>query len=180
MLIQEYRQHWAVDFLAIKTVISAVLRHKSVTIEHIGSTAVPGLAAKPIIDIDLVIRHPEEFAPIKSKLEALGYYHNGDQGIPDREVFKRRAADLKHPVLDVIPHHLYVCPFDSEELQRHLLFRDYLIKNPAARRQYADLKFEIAKIAGQDRKLYAKLKETRAREFILAGLEQAKKGRPPE
>lgn len=165
MLLQDYQDEWPAQFQQIREVLQEVLAAHCQSIEHIGSTSVPGLAAKPIIDIDIVYKNPTDFAGIKSALEKLGYYHNGNQGIKDRAVFKRNNGE-KHPVLDQIPHHLYACPSTSEELNRHLLFRNYLRKNPAARAQYQALKHQIATTAGQDRKRYAQLKEEQARSMI--------------
>jgi GrpB-like predicted nucleotidyltransferase (UPF0157 family) len=166
MLIQEYQKSWIEDFNAIRNVIEKALLHLSVSIEHVGSTAVAKLAAKPIIDIDVVLRKHEEAEEVKTRLENIGYWHAGNQGIAGREVFKRNKTTDWHAVLDSIVHHLYVCPADSKELQKHILFRDYLIANEAARIQYQNLKYEIAATANQDRKKYAQLKEERARSFI--------------
>lgn len=166
MLIQPYHKSWEKDFILIKEIIIDLLGESYLEIEHIGSTAVPGLAAKPIIDIDLVYHQIDEFDKIKEGLESLGYYHNGNQGIPQREVFKRNKKSHYHEVLDGIDHHLYVCPANSPELKRHLLFRDYLRTHDDVREEYEDLKYEIARIAQQDKKVYAKLKEEMAREFI--------------
>ena len=165
MLIQRYRKSWGDDFSSISAVIYEFLYGVGISIEHIGSTAVPGLAAKPIIDIDIVHVRSEEFQNVKKGLAEAGYYHAGDQGINGREVFKRREGGL-HPILDTIKHHLYVCQENSAELKRHILFRDYLIANSDARKAYQHLKEQIAKEANQDLKKYAELKELRARSFI--------------
>lgn len=168
MLIQEYRESWIEDFKAIKSVINDALMNLniSISIEHIGSTAVPKLAAKPIIDIDIIFENNVPFESVKKGLEKIGYYHNGNQGIANREVFKRKNGCSKHQILDTITHHLYVCPVDSEELQRHITFRNYLIVNESARTEYQQLKYEIAAAANQDKKQYAALKEVKARTFI--------------
>lgn len=165
MLIQEYNKSWIEDFNKISHVLNKSLINLIVSIEHIGSTSVPNLAAKPIIDIDIIIKNYASFSVVKSVLENIGYYHNGNQGIENREVFKR-AKLLNHKVLDSIPHHLYVCPTDSAELKRHLLFRDYLRENTDAKIEYQNLKFRIAEESNQDRKKYADLKELKAAEFF--------------
>lgn len=166
MLIQKYQEVWVDDFLALKSVFEDHLTTSEITIEHIGSTSIQGLAAKPIIDIDLIYEASAAFEEIKISLESLGYYHNGDQGISGREVFKRGKQLERHVILDTIRHHLYVCQKDSEGLQRHLAFRNYLRANDNKRSEYEKLKYEIADLANQDRKEYAKLKEEMAREFI--------------
>lgn len=166
MLLQPYNTEWAMHFNAIKTVLDKALQPLTIEIEHVGSTAVPYLAAKPIIDIDIVFNEAiTNFTSIKNKIEAVGYYHNGNQGIADREVFKRKPL-AHHSILDTISHHLYVCSSNSKELQKHLTFRDHLRNNEADRNAYQALKFTIAIAANQDRKLYAALKETQATAFI--------------
>ncbi len=166
MLIEQYNESWPEDFTAICKILNEALLDLNITFEHIGSTSIPGLAAKPIIDIDIVYNLPDEFEKIRSELEKIGYYHNGNQGIVDREVFKRNNTANKYQVLDSIAHHLYVCPVNSKELQRHILFRDHLLKNEAARNQYQTMKYKIAEAAEQDRKKYALLKEIKTSSFI--------------
>lgn len=170
MLIQPYNPAWPHQLNQIREVIEPALSGLDYEIEHVGSTAVPNLAAKAIIDIDIIFEGTGQFAGIKAGLEQLGYYHNGDQGIPDREAFKRRAGE-EHPVLDEISHHLYVCVKGCAALQRHLVFRDHLRKNPEACRTYAQMKYEIAAKVQQDRKAYAVLKEETVNDFIDAILE---------
>jgi GrpB-like predicted nucleotidyltransferase (UPF0157 family) len=166
VLIETYNTKWVTHFNAIKTVLDNALQPLPIIIEHVGSTAVPLLAAKPIIDIDIVFNEATcNFSNIKSKLASIGYYHNGNQGIVDREVFKRKLL-ARHPILDTISHHLYVCSSNSKELQKHLTFRDHLRNNEADRNTYQALKLTIAEAAKQDKKLYAALKETQAAAFI--------------
>ena len=173
MFIQEYSSQWPADFQRIKTILADALTGISITIEHVGGTAVPGLAAKPIIDIDIVLTDRKDFETIKERLAQIGYYHNGDQGIADRDVFKRTGELTLHNVLDRIAHHLYVCSIDSEELKRHLLFRDYLSTHAAARNEYQQLKQQLAEEANNDRKRYAQLKEEKAKAFIESILAKA-------
>lgn len=158
MLIHPYSATWITHFESIKNVLDEALQGLQVNIEHVGSTAVPGLAAKPIIDIDIVFQHTTSFIEIKQALEAIGYFHNGNQGIEDREVFKR-IESAQHEVLDAIRHHLYVCSAESPALERHLVTRDYLRLNEKARAEYQQLKYDLAEKAGQDQKKYATLKE---------------------
>ncbi len=175
MLLQEHKQSWVEDFNNLRGVIHEALEGLQISIEHVGSTAVPGLAAKPIIDIDIALDPAVKFDEIKIRLEKIGYRYNGNQGITDREVFKRNSTIMPHKVLDKIGHHLYVCPAHSEELQKHLLFRNYLLANKKAREEYQSLKYELAKEAGDDRKLYAQLKETKATKIIHIIIEMASK-----
>jgi GrpB-like predicted nucleotidyltransferase (UPF0157 family) len=174
MLIQEYKESWGDDFNEIKQILTEALINLKISIEHVGSTSVPKLAAKPIIDIDIVYDTPVAFEDIKKRLEKIGYFNNGNQGIPHREVFKRAKTGVEKGVLEGIVHHLYVCPTDSEEFQNHILFRDYLRENNTARVQYQNLKYAIADEANHDKKKYAELKEVKASPFINGVIEHAK------
>lgn len=173
MLIIEYNAVWIIHFEKIKEKLLATLLDLSVNIEHVGSTAVPLLAAKPIIDIDIIYHESSDFERIKNNLEAIGYFHNGNQGVDGREVFKRNGNE-KDEILDKIVHHLYVCKYDSAELHRHILFRDYLRRHDIARDFYQNLKYEIVKEAKGDRKKYASIKEIKATSFINFIIELSK------
>ncbi|GAB4420021.1 MAG: GrpB family protein [Bacteroidia bacterium] len=175
MLIVEYQASWAADFGEIRRVLADALAGLAIRVEHVGSTAVRGLAAKPIIDIDVVYEVQADWSDIVRRLAALGYRHNGDQGIAGREVFKRDHD--RHPVLDSISHHLYVCHEGSAELEQHLAFRDYLADHEATRQAYAELKYEIAAMAHQDKTIYAALKAELARDFIASVLARAAEAR---
>lgn len=166
MLLIEHQEKWSTDFEQIKQLLlNQLTTYAEIQIEHVGSTAVSGLIAKPIIDIDLIYFSESDFIPINEGLQEIGYYHNGNQGIEGREVFKRTSEE-NHPTLDSIKHHLYICYEGSDELKRHLLFRDKLRKDNELAKEYAELKLHLAARANQDRKVYAQLKETEARAFF--------------
>ena len=116
-------------------------------VEHIGSTAVPGLAAKPIVDVDVVIRPDTALSDVTERLATLGYVHLGDLGIAGREAF-RAAPDLPK-------HHLFVCAAGSAALQAHLTLRDALRADPALADAYGALKHELAERFRDDRDSYA-------------------------
>ncbi len=166
MLIQPYNPKWTIDFLNIKEIIDENIDYVNIEIEHIGSTSIPGLAAKNIIDIDIIYFDEDQFHQVVSGLNLIGYKHVGDQGIVGREVFKREPSKEPHKVLDKIRHHLYVCHFQNVELKRHLLFRDYLRTHEKERNEYQKLKLKIAEMSGQDRKEYARMKENIAKDFV--------------
>ena len=165
-LIQPYHPDWKKQFDVIQKILKECLKDSILTIEHVGSTSVVGLAAKAIIDIDIVYESAEHFDIIKHRLDLLGYYHNGNQGIPQREAFKRKKGIVSTSVLDTIPHHLYACPTDSPELKRHLSFRNFLRNNDWARDEYTSIKMDIAQQTNQDKEIYSSLKESVATPFI--------------
>ena len=167
MLIQQYDSRWKTQYELVVGAISRVTRGLDVRFEHVGSTSVPGLGSKPILDIDIVYIGDETFRDLTGRLAQIGYYHNGNQGVPGREAFKRNPNSPKHGVLDTIRHHLYACSADSAELARHIGFRDFLRENEWARIEYEELKQAIASQAYQDHKTYAAIKEQSARGFIV-------------
>jgi GrpB-like predicted nucleotidyltransferase (UPF0157 family) len=169
VLVEPYNPEWPRWFTQIQAVLYRNLAGTYHGIEHVGSTAVPGMTAKPIIDIDVVQREGM-FDDITQRLKALGYYHNGDQGVPEREVFKLEDDSLR----SVLPaHHLYVCPPDSAELRRHLAFRDYLRANPSAVEQLSALKLAVAAKVGDDRDAYQQGKAWLVKEQLAAALHAA-------
>ena len=144
--IVDYDPAWPDAFAGISQAVAAALGPLALRIEHVGSTAVPGLGAKPIIDIDVVIESPRLLPRVVEALSALGYIHEGDGGIPGREAFGREGAAVPADGSgrEWPDHHLYVCPGDSEELRRHLRFRDYLRSHPEAAARYEALKRDLA------------------------------------
>ncbi|MBI4977472.1 MAG: GrpB family protein [Spirochaetes bacterium] len=169
MILSEYNSEWRVWFIRLAHVLRITLGEDIVTIEHVGSTAVPGMFAKPIIDIDIVIENDNVLPTIIRKLGALGYRHTGDQGIAGREVFKNIDAHVPYaePPTEWINHHLYVCTKDNEELKRHIRFRNHLLDNADARNKYNEIKLSIIRDFGNDdRKVYQDAKNERATALI--------------
>lgn len=171
MLLKKYTSDWIENFIEIKNKIDKSLTGLKYRIEHVGSTAVPGLDSKDIVDIDIIYENEYGFKKIKAALMEIGYYHNGNQGIEQREVFKR-TGNIFDPILDKFSHHLYVCPLKSKALERHLLSRDFLRKNHWARLAYQEMKYDLAEKAGQNKKHYAELKELYVNDFIDSIIEK--------
>ena len=167
-ILAPYDPAWADAFAAMQAVYTSALAGAILGIEHVGSTAIPGLWAKPILDIDIVMPDYAAFPQVVEALGLLGYTHHGDQGIVHREVFKTHdsAAPYTEPRHNWMRHHLYVCPAQSEELQRHVRFRDVLRTREDLRREYEQIKHDIARRSHGDRKIYAQIKETECRAFV--------------
>jgi len=158
MVIQEYNEGWIYQFESISKVLKRALTSIN-RIDHIGSTSIKGMCAKPVIDIDIVIDTEKDFSITKNELENIGYVHVGDQGIKGREVFKRNSIH-QDSILDKIKHHLYVCLSDSDELKRHVLFRNYLRTHNKEMNDYINIKKEIvAKYGSDNREKYVEVKE---------------------
>ena len=140
VIVLPYDSAWKSAFEEIKHEIERTIGDLIIGIEHVGSTAVEGLSAKPVIDMDVVIRDYSVFPLVVSGLETIGYHHEGDLGIRDREAF--RYSGKSH----LQAHHLYVCPLHSRELHRHITFRDFLRNNPDAVQKYSSVKETAAKL----------------------------------
>jgi GrpB-like predicted nucleotidyltransferase (UPF0157 family) len=147
--VVDYDPGWPAAFEALRQRLSAAVGDIALSIEHVGSTSVPGLAAKPIIDLDIVVRERDVPLAIE-RVAVLGYRHLGDRGIPRREAFAPPASS--------VAHHLYVCPEGSPALRNHLAVRDHLRTNPAAAAAYGDLKKQLAARYADDKEGYAEAK----------------------
>lgn len=152
IIVVSYQTKWNASFIKLQKRLQKTLLKHVINIHHVGSTAVKGLAAKPIIDIDIEIDSMQNFTFIKHSLRKIGYHHVGDQGISGREVFKiRKFSCLPH-------HHLYVCARGTSELLRHLGFRDYLRGHPEVAEAYANIKRKAAQKYPYEMKSYLEAK----------------------
>lgn len=165
VVVLPYDRTWKFAFEEIKREIEGAIGDLIIGIEHVGSTSVEGLSAKPIIDIDVVIKDYSTFDAVVSKLESIGYIHEGNLGIKDREAFK--YSDKPH----LQQHHLYVCPQQSEELYRHITFRDFLINNSEAVKKYSAVKEKAAQLFPDNIEKYIEYKSPCIEElYKLCGL----------
>lgn len=168
VVVEKYNPGWVSCFKHLKSILSNALADLDCTIEHVGSTAVPGLAAKPIIDLDIIFEEPCERLVIIKRLERLGYKHLGDLGIAGRDAIKLTENASK--LISNHRHNLYVCQQGSLALQNHLKFRDFLRTNPTEAYNYGILKMELAELYPHDIDSYVKQKTPFITE-ILSNLE---------
>jgi GrpB-like predicted nucleotidyltransferase (UPF0157 family) len=164
-LVEKYNPAWPQWFEDIKKHLGNGIADASIRIEHVGSTAIPGMIAKPIIDIIIVIE-PERWEEIKALLEERGYYYRGNQGIKEREVFRL----IDETILPA--HHLYVCPKNSFELRKETAFRDYMKTHKRDRERLNALKWSLAEKFNNDRQLYIDGKDTMVRGITEKALKQ--------
>jgi GrpB-like predicted nucleotidyltransferase (UPF0157 family) len=165
-LVVDYDPAWRDRFEELRTRLSPCLDAGALAIEHVGSTAVPGLASKPIIDADIVTR-PGGFDAVHAALRALGYEHRGDQGVPEREVFKLIDRGLE---ASLPKHHLYVCEEGSPPLRSHRMYRDFLRSRPDLVEALSADKRDAAERAGQDREIYMELKAPAYARIVAAAI----------
>jgi len=159
MMVVDYDTGWPRLFETLKTSIWSAVADIAISVEHVGSTSIPGLAAKPVIDIDVVVA-PRDIPEGIKRLTGLGYGHRGDLGIPLREAFRRPS--------DSVAHHLYLCPSNSPALANHLALRNYLLANADAARAYGELKKRLAVEHAGDMDAYVEAKT----DFIVSVLRQ--------
>ena len=158
IVIVGYDPAWPQEFARLRDRAQDALGDLALSIEHVGSTAVPGLAAKPVIDMVVVIASDDDLKEAIRRLEAMGYQARGELGVPGREAFTWPEGERRH--------HLYVSPSTSDELRAQVRFRDMLLADPELARRYETLKRDLAERYRDDRPAYTDAKT----EFIESTL----------
>jgi GrpB-like predicted nucleotidyltransferase (UPF0157 family) len=151
IVVAEYDPNWPSWFETLCAHLRPALGEHA-RIDHVGSTSVPGLAAKPIIDLDVVVPTGSDVRSAVDRLESIGYRWRGDLGVAGREAF------APPPSGEPPPHHLYVVVEKSRAHQDHWLFRDILREDPVARARYAALKRANAEGSNRNIDLYVEAK----------------------
>ena len=150
---------WAKEFEKEKARILAACDGAVVTIEHIGSTSVPGLAAKPIIDIAVGIRRLKDAELLLPTLRTLGY--DFYKSFQKQRLFVAKGPDDKRT------HYLHVMRYNGAKWKSDRLFRDYLRTHPRAVKRYTKLKLDLAKTYPNDRQAYADAKDNFIKDCIV-------------
>lgn len=151
--IVEHDPEWAQRFEHERNQLTGVFDGQAVAIEHIGSTAVPGLCAKPIVDILVGLRELELSREQVVAMRTLGYEFMGEYGLPGRLFFRKEPRT----------HNVHVVAHGGEHWERQLIFRDALRTDPEELRRYEELKKRLA-AEGHPRTIYAELKTPFIRE----------------
>lgn len=163
IVLARYTDAWRRSFEAERDTVANALGKEVLAIEHVGSTAVPGLQAKPIVDIAIAVVSFEDAAVCVAPLEGIGYRYHGEYGIPRRHYFDRGE-----------PHtfHIHMLEERSVEYRNHLLFRDHLRRSSAAAAEYAALKRELARRHSPDVEAYAEAKGDFVRRVVAEELRE--------
>jgi GrpB-like predicted nucleotidyltransferase (UPF0157 family) len=162
VVVVPYDAEWPRRFAAEAERLRQVFGPELVAVHHIGSTAVPGLAAKPIIDIMPVVRRLEAADERAPAMRALGYEAMGEFGIAGRRYF-RKGGDRR-------THHVHVFRVGDPNVARHLAFRDYLRAHPEVAAAYGALKRELAARHPEDIEAYMDGKDAFVRRTEAAAL----------
>jgi GrpB-like predicted nucleotidyltransferase (UPF0157 family) len=146
-----YKKEWKTLFQKEKKLLLSAIGDFAPAVEHIGSTAIPQLEAKPIIDIMIGVRDFSEVEKYLSPLRKIGYEYRGELGIKGRPFFRKGTATAS-------THHLSLVRFGGEIWTRQLFFRDYLLEHAEAARSYGELKRDLAAKFKNDREAYTNAK----------------------
>lgn len=136
--VVDYDSEWPRKYEVEKEKIEEILKDNCAAVYHIGSTSVPGLAAKPIIDIMAVVNSLAEADEVSDKFSQIGYEWLGEFGIAGRRYLRKGGDERTHQI------HIFRAD-DHNNISRHLAFRDYLCSHEKEREEYAALKKELAK-----------------------------------
>ena len=143
-----YNEDWPKRFGEIRDCLRSELGGESgaFEVEHFGSTAVPGLVARPVLDLCVVVPDVSGLPALLSGLDRVGYVYELAQRVPGLETFRRKGPDVPFltPKRDFSPHHLYASVRGDPDLSRHLAFRDQLMHDSNDRAAYAKLKIDLA------------------------------------
>src|SRR2546423_13276287 len=129
-----YDPRWRDAFEAEAKHVAAALGENVVAIHHIGSTAIPNIYAKPVVDLLVEVRDIAEVDGQSSAMESLGYEVMGEYGIPRHRYFRKDNQE------GIRTHHIHAFEAGSAEVERHLAFRDYMIAHPGEAQRYSELK----------------------------------------
>lgn len=163
--LEDYNPNWPNIYLIEKEKLQDILGRDLMSIHHIGSTAIPNIKAKPIIDILCVVKNIEGIERYHSAMQNLGYEGLGENGISSRRFFLKRNKNTQKRT-----HHVHI--FDQRaqgQIERHLDFRDYLRENPKEARNYEALKEKLALWYPENRDKYTDGKEEFIREIERKG-----------
>jgi len=133
--VASYNPNWKNMYKEESGKIKNILNDIIIDIHHIGSTAIPGIIAKPVIDILVEVKDIEGVDQYNHKMEELGYEAMGEYGIPKRRFFRRGGNNRTH--------HIHIFQTGNEEIERHINFKEYLIAHPDKGREYSKLKEEL-------------------------------------
>lgn len=156
--VLDYQTEWPLLFEKEKKILHQLFQENSHVVFHIGSTAVLGLAAKPIIDLMPVVYSLHQVDTLNEEMEQLGYVLKGENGLPGRRYFEKGG--------DYRTHHVHLFQIGNQEIIRHLAFRDYLRAHPKEAQIYGQLKKENALQYPNDIAAYIEAKMTVVKEII--------------
>ena len=164
--VADYNPLWPELFNSEHALLHSKLEGTAIGIHHIGSTAVPGLAAKPVIDILIEVTSLDNLDALNKVMESIGYEPRGENGISGRRYFLKGG--------DERTHHIHAFTAGDTNITRHLLFRDYLRSNKTIANEYAELKKRLAEKYNNDRQKYCDGKDCFVKRHEILALKKVK------
>lgn len=157
--VVSYNPDWKKMYQKEVKKIKKVMKNQLVDVQHIGSTAIPGIKAKPVIDILVIVKDIKKVDMYNDDMKRLGYEAMGEYGIKQRRFFMKGGNNRTH--------HIHVFERGNKEVKRHINFRNFLIAHPEEARQYSDLKAELAERYRYDIEEYIKGKSSLIKEIDM-------------
>lgn len=136
--LSEFSENWTVMYQEEAQYLKTIFGDEVIKFEHFGSTSVKGLKAKPVIDMMCIVKNIENVDLFNEKMISLGYDVAGEWGIEGRRLFRKGGENRTH--------HIHIYQFDNPQIERHLIFRDYLRSHPEEVERYSSFKEELAKL----------------------------------
>ncbi|MDP8314815.1 MAG: GrpB family protein [Candidatus Celaenobacter antarcticus] len=163
IIVESYNPKWKKEFEKACKFYQKLLKNINVKIEHVGSTSVEGMWAKPILDIDIIVINNSDSKQVIERLISIGYNHVGNLGVEGREALKYTKGNK---YINWMDHNLYVCIDGCENLRNHLLLRKHLRNNEKAIKSYSKIKRELAEKYSNDIDSYIDEKTNIITEFL--------------
>jgi len=157
-----YNEKWALMFSEEAKKLQQIFKTEMIDIHHIGSTSVPQLKAKPILDIMPVVKDINIVDKYNGDMRSIGYEPKGENGIPERRYFEKGGDNRSH--------HVHIYQIGNDEIKRHLAFRDYLREHPVEKKNYGEVKVKLAKQFPYDIKSYINGKDHLIKEIEAKSL----------
>lgn len=157
-----YNEKWALMFSEEAKKLQQIFKTEMIDIHHIGSTSVPQLKAKPILDIMPVVKDINIVDKYNGDMRSIGYEPKGENGIPERRYFEKGGDNRSH--------HVHIYQIGNDEIKRHLAFRDYLRERPVEKKNYGEVKVKLAKQFPYDIKSYINGKDHLIKEIEAKSL----------
>lgn len=166
IIIESYNEEWVEQYKQAERLLTSIFKNQVVDIQHIGSTAIAGLSAKPTIDILVVVKNINDIDLLNDTMKNYGFIANGENGIEGRRYFYKTLPQNSY----VQTHHIHVYQTGNPKYKEELLFRDYLRIDNVAMREYEALKVTLANRFRHDPIAYTNAKT----EFITNTMQKAR------
>jgi GrpB-like predicted nucleotidyltransferase (UPF0157 family) len=162
--VQSHRSEWAQSFEVEAASLRRLLGSNFSAAHHVGSTAIPAIVAKPIVDVLVEVYSVSRLDELAETMQSHGYEVMGEYGLPGRRYYR------KHHHTGVRSHHVHAYDVGNSDIDRHLAFRDFLLAHPEIAQEYSALKQQLALAHPNDKVAYVEGKDTFIREVQARAL----------